>query len=142
MRIYVGGLPYSTNNEGLRRLFAQAGEVAEASVVEDRFSGQSKGFGFVDMPNDEEAKAAIAKFDGFNMEGRNLTVNEAKPVKSAAVAAATAVAAAVAPVAAVVATAAVAVVAPVAAVVATAAVAVVAPVAAVVATAAVAAATN
>ncbi len=79
MRIYVGGLPYSTNNEGLRRLFAQSGEVAEASVVEDRFSGQSKGFGFVDMPNDEEAKAAIAKFDGFNMEGRNLTVNEAKP---------------------------------------------------------------
>ena len=79
MRIYVGGLPYSTNNEGLRRLFAQSGEVAEASVVEDRFSGQSKGFGFVDMPNDEEAKAAIAKFDGYNMEGRNLTVNEAKP---------------------------------------------------------------
>ena len=79
MRIYVGGLPYSTNNEGLRRLFAQAGEVTEASVVEDRFSGQSKGFGFVDMPNDTEAKDAIAKFDGYTLEGRPLTVNEAKP---------------------------------------------------------------
>ena len=79
MRIYVGGLPYSTNNEGLRRLFAQAGEVTEASVVEDRFSGQSKGFGFVDMPNDNEAKDAISKFDGYTLEGRPLTVNEAKP---------------------------------------------------------------
>ena len=79
MRIYVGGLPYSTTNDGLRALFAGAGEVSDATVVEDRFSGQSKGFGFVDMPNDAEAKAAIAKFNGYSFDGRPLTVNEAKP---------------------------------------------------------------
>ena len=79
MRIYVGGLPYATNNDGLRRLFSQLGEVTDASVVEDRFSGQSKGFGFVEMPNDAEAKEAIAKFNGYSLDGRSLTVNEAKP---------------------------------------------------------------
>lgn len=79
MRIYVGGISYSTNSEGLRSLFSQAGEVTEASVVEDRYSGQSKGFGFVEMPNAEEAKQAIAKFNGYNLDGRPLTVNEARP---------------------------------------------------------------
>jgi RNA recognition motif-containing protein len=79
MRIYVGGLAYSTNSEGLRRLFSEAGEITEATVVEDRYSGQSKGFGFVEMPNAAEAQAAIAKFNGQNIDGRNLTVNEAKP---------------------------------------------------------------
>jgi cold-inducible RNA-binding protein len=79
MRIYVGGITYSTNSEGLRRLFTEAGEVTEATVVEDRYSGQSKGFGFVEMPNADEARAAIAKFDGQNVDGRSLTVNEAKP---------------------------------------------------------------
>jgi len=79
MRIYVGGLPYSTKSDGLRELFAEAGEVTEASVVEDKYSGESKGFGFLEMPNASEANAAIAKFNGHNMGGRSLTVNEAKP---------------------------------------------------------------
>ena len=79
MRIYVGGISYSTDSNGLRSLFAQAGEVTEATVVEDRYSGQSKGFGFVEMPNAEEAQAAIAKFNGYSLDGRALTVNEAKP---------------------------------------------------------------
>ena len=79
MRIYVGGLSYSTNSEGLRDLFSQAGVVTEASVVEDKYSGQSKGFGFVEMPDSTEAKAAIAKFNGQTVDGRPLTVNEARP---------------------------------------------------------------
>lgn len=79
MRIYVGGISYSTDSEGLRSLFAQVGEVTEATVVEDRYSGQSKGFGFVEMPNAEEAQAAISKFNGYQMDGRSLTVNEARP---------------------------------------------------------------
>jgi len=79
MRIYVGGISYATNNDGLRALFAGVGEVTDATVVEDRFTGQSKGFGFVDMPNATEAKAAIAKFNGYTFDGRPLTVNEAKP---------------------------------------------------------------
>lgn len=79
MRIYVGGLPYSTNSDDLRDLFAQVGTVDNASVVEDKFSGQSRGFGFVEMSNEDEARAAITKFDGYQLGGRALTVNEAKP---------------------------------------------------------------
>jgi RNA recognition motif-containing protein len=79
MRIYVGGLPYRVDNEELRQLFSESGNVTEATVVEDKYSGQSKGFGFVEMPDDGEARAAITKFNGYNMGGRSLTVNEAKP---------------------------------------------------------------
>lgn len=79
MRIYVGGLSFSTNSDGLRTLFAQAGNVTEATVVEDKFSGQSKGFGFVEMPSNEEAQSAISRFNGKSVDGRSLTVNEAKP---------------------------------------------------------------
>ena len=79
MRIYVGGLPYRTDSDALRQLFEQVGEVSEASVVEDRYSGQSKGFGFVEMPNSDEAQQAIAQFNGYSMDGRSLTVNEARP---------------------------------------------------------------
>jgi RNA recognition motif-containing protein len=79
MRIFVGGLSYSTSSDSLRRLFEQCGAVADATVVEDRFSGQSKGFGFVEMNDDTEAKAAIAKFNGFTLDGRPMTVNEARP---------------------------------------------------------------
>jgi RNA recognition motif-containing protein len=82
MRIYVGGLPYSTNADGLRDLFAQAGGVSDVHVVEDKYSGQSRGFGFVEMPDDSEARTAIAKFSGYNLDGRPLTVNEAKPRES------------------------------------------------------------
>ncbi len=79
MRIYVGGLPYRTDAEGLRSLFSEAGQVSDASVVEDKYSGQSRGFGFVEMPDRAEAQAAISKFDGYSFGGRSLTVNEAKP---------------------------------------------------------------
>jgi RNA recognition motif-containing protein len=79
MRIYVGGLTYATTSDELRNLFATAGNVADANVVEDKYSGQSRGFGFVDMPDAAEAKAAIAKFNGYSHDGRSLTVNEAKP---------------------------------------------------------------
>jgi cold-inducible RNA-binding protein len=79
MRIYVGGISYSTNTDGLRRLFEQCGTVSDATIVEDKYSGQSKGFGFVEMPNNDEANAAIAKFNGYNLDGRSLTVNEARP---------------------------------------------------------------
>jgi cold-inducible RNA-binding protein len=78
MRIYVGGISYSTNGDGLRRLFEQAGTVSDATIVEDKYSGQSKGFGFVEMPNNDEANAAIAKFNGYSLDGRPLTVNEAR----------------------------------------------------------------
>ena len=79
MRIYVGGLPYSTTSDQLQELFAEAGEVTNASVIEDKYSGQSRGFGFVEMANAEEAREAITKFNGYSLGGRPLTVNEAKP---------------------------------------------------------------
>jgi RNA recognition motif-containing protein len=79
MRIYVGGLTYATSNNDLRDLFAQAGQVNDANVVEDKYSGQSRGFGFVEMPNNDEANAAISRFNGYTHDGRGLTVNEAKP---------------------------------------------------------------
>ena len=82
MRIFVGGLPYSTKSEELRRLFEEAGEVTEANVVEDKYSMQSKGFGFVEMPNQAEANEAITKFSGYSLDGRPLTVNEARPRES------------------------------------------------------------
>jgi len=82
MRIYVGGLSYSVGSDKLREMFAAEGNVTEANVVEDRYSGQSKGFGFVEMPDASEAKAAIAKFDGYSHDGRSLKVNEAKPRES------------------------------------------------------------
>ena len=79
MRLFVGGISYSTNSDGLRGLFEQAGQVTDAIVVEDRYSGQSKGFGFVEMSDASEAQAAIAQFNGYSLDGRPLTVNEAKP---------------------------------------------------------------
>ena len=79
MRIYVGGLSYSTTSQQLRELFEQAGAVSDAAVIEDKMTGQSRGFGFVEMTNAEEGNAAITKFNDFAFSGRNLTVNEAKP---------------------------------------------------------------
>ena len=79
MDIYVGNLPYSTTDDDLRGLFAAHGEVASARVVIDRMTGRSKGFGFVEMSSDQEAQAAIAALNGKNVDGRNLTVNEARP---------------------------------------------------------------
>lgn len=77
-RIYVGGLPYSVDEAQLESLFSQYGEVNEASVISDRFTGQSRGFGFVQMTNDDEALNAITALNGTQMGGRNLTVNEAR----------------------------------------------------------------
>ena len=78
-KLYVGGLSYSTTSESLRECFAQCGTVESATVITDRFSGQSRGFGFVEMATDAEAQAAIAKLDGQTFEGRRLTVNVANP---------------------------------------------------------------
>src|SRR5579871_3972095 len=78
-RIYVGGLPYSATEEDLENLFASAGTVKEATIVTDRYTGQAKGFGFVEMESDAEADAAINSLNGTQMGGRTLTVNEAKP---------------------------------------------------------------
>lgn len=79
-KLFVGGLAYKiTDDHQLRDLFAPFGTVQSAQVIVDKFSNQSKGFGFVEMPNDEEAKAAIAALDGKEVEGRSIAVNEARP---------------------------------------------------------------
>jgi|SRR5579871_1459383 len=78
-RIYVGGLPYSATDADLEKLFSASGTVTSASVVTDRYTGQAKGFGFVEMSTDAEASAAIKALNGTEMSGRTLTVNEAKP---------------------------------------------------------------
>lgn len=78
-KLYVGGLSYSTTSESLRDHFGQCGTVESATVVTDRFSGQSRGFGFVEMSTEAEAQAAISKFDGQEFEGRAIKVNVAKP---------------------------------------------------------------
>jgi RNA recognition motif-containing protein len=79
MKLYVGNLSFETSDENLRQHFAQAGTVETASVVEDRDTGRSRGFGFVEMSSKEEGEAAIAQFNGNDLNGRNLTVNVAKP---------------------------------------------------------------
>ncbi|MEC4668695.1 MAG: RNA-binding protein [Nitrospirota bacterium] len=81
-KIYVGGLPYSATETQLNDLFAVHGTVESARVITDRFTGQSRGFGFVEMSKDEEAKAAITALNGTQMDGRTLTVNEARPQES------------------------------------------------------------
>jgi RNA recognition motif-containing protein len=77
--IYVGNLPYSTTEAELEELFSQHGQVSRASVVIDRETGRSRGFGFVEMPDDAQGDAAISAMNGFDMGGRKLVVNEAKP---------------------------------------------------------------
>ena len=82
MKVFVGNLSFETTDDDLSREFAVYGEVASASVVMDRDSGRSRGFGFVDMPADEQAKAAIAGLNGKDLMGRALTVNESRPRES------------------------------------------------------------
>lgn len=77
--IYVGNLPFSTNDDDLRELFSQVGEVISARVITDRDTGRSRGFGFVEMSSAEDAQQAINRYHNFTMAERNLTVNEAKP---------------------------------------------------------------
>jgi RNA recognition motif-containing protein len=79
MKLYVGNLSFQTSSEDLQELFAQAGTVESASVVEDRDTGRSRGFGFVEMASKEEGEAAIQQFNGKDLGGRSLTVNEARP---------------------------------------------------------------
>ncbi|MCX6755158.1 MAG: RNA-binding protein [Candidatus Nomurabacteria bacterium] len=81
-KLYVGGLPYSTTNEELSAHFAGAGSVTSASIIIDKMSGRSKGFGFVEMSSDAEAQAAVEMFNGKDFGGRNLTVNEARPMEA------------------------------------------------------------
>ena len=79
MKLYVGNLSFQTSSDDLQQLFAQAGTVESASVVEDRETGRSRGFGFVEMSSKEEGNAAIQQLNGKEVGGRNLNVNEAKP---------------------------------------------------------------
>ncbi|MBA4039694.1 MAG: RNA-binding protein, partial [Planctomyces sp.] len=79
MNIYVGNLPYSTTDTELTEIFSQHGAVASSSIIIDRETGRSRGFGFVEMPNDEEARKAIEALNGAEMNGRPLQVNEARP---------------------------------------------------------------
>src|SRR5205814_7954336 len=79
MKLYVGNLAFATSSQDLQELFAAAGTVESASVVEDRDTGRSRGFGFVEMSSKEEGEAAIAQFNGKEVNGRALNVNEAKP---------------------------------------------------------------
>ena len=79
MNIYVGNLSYDTQNDDLRTAFEQFGQVDDARVVEDRESGRSRGFGFVEMANDSEGRKAIEEMNGTDLQGRTITVNEARP---------------------------------------------------------------
>ena len=78
-KLYVGGLPFSTSESALAELFASYGTVASAKVITDKFTGQSRGFGFVEMSSDDEARKAINGLNGTMLDGRSITVNEAKP---------------------------------------------------------------
>ena len=81
MNIYVGNLDYKVNENDLESLFGQYGEVSSAKVITDKYSGRSKGFGFVTMDNDEEANKAIGELHGLSYKSRDLVVNEARPRK-------------------------------------------------------------
>ena len=83
MRLYVGGLPYQTTEQDLVDLFAQVGQVTEASVITDRETGRSKGFGFVEMSSNQEAQAAVEQLNGTLLGNRTITVNEARERQTA-----------------------------------------------------------
>jgi RNA recognition motif-containing protein len=79
MRIYVGGLPFAVTDKKLEEIFSAHGTVASAQVITDKFTGRSKGFGFVEMNSDSEAQGAIEALNGTELDGRTITVNEARP---------------------------------------------------------------
>jgi RNA recognition motif-containing protein len=79
MNIYVGNLPYSVTDADLRETFGQFGDVSTVQLISDKYTGESKGFGFVEMANNSQADAAIKGLNGSAMKGRNITVNQAKP---------------------------------------------------------------
>jgi cold-inducible RNA-binding protein len=78
-KLFVGGLPYNTEVDEIRELFAQAGEVLSANIVRDKFTNQSRGFGFVEMATEEQAAEAIKRFNGTQIGGRSIVVNESRP---------------------------------------------------------------
>jgi len=78
-KLFVGNISYNTNEDALKELFSEAGNVESAVIITDKLSGRSKGFGFVEMSTDEEAEKAIEMFNEKDLDGRNLTVNEARP---------------------------------------------------------------
>ena len=78
-RLFVGNLPYSATGAQLEELFAQVGKVESCNLITDKFSGQSKGFAFVEMSTEEESKEAISKFNNYELDGRKIVVNEARP---------------------------------------------------------------
>ena len=80
-KLYVGNLPYNVTADDLKNQFSQAGSVESATIITDKMSGRSKGFGFVEMATDEEAKAAIEMWNGKELDGRKVVVNEAKPME-------------------------------------------------------------
>ena len=80
-KLYVGNLSYSLTEEDLKKFFAEAGSVESATIITDKISGRSKGFGFVEMSSEEEVKKAIEIFDGKDLDGRDIVVNEARPKK-------------------------------------------------------------
>jgi len=79
VKLFIGNLSFHTTNEDLEKLFSQVGTVASANIIMDKFTGRSRGFGFIEMSSTQEAQAAIERFNGQELEGRVLTVNEAKP---------------------------------------------------------------
>ncbi len=81
-KLFVGGLSYNTSEDSLKELFSQAGTVETASIITDKFSGRSKGFGFVEMSSDQEAQKAVEMLNGKEIDGRSITVNEARPQES------------------------------------------------------------
>lgn len=78
-KLYVGGIPYESSEDSLKEAFSKAGTVESVSIITDKMTGRSRGFGFVEMSSDDEAQKAIEMYDGKDFEGRNLTVNEARP---------------------------------------------------------------
>lgn len=80
MKVYVGNLSFTIGEDKLREMFSEYGEITEAIIIKDKFSGRSKGFGFITFSEDEAAKKAISEMNGKQVEGRALTVNEAKPM--------------------------------------------------------------
>ncbi len=81
-KLFVGGLSYETTDATLKEVFSQAGTVESAAVIIDKMSGRSKGFGFVEMSTEEESQKAVEMFNGKEIDGRNITVNEARPLES------------------------------------------------------------
>ena len=81
MNIYVGNLPYSVTEDDLRNMFGEFGEVSSVNIINDQYTGQSKGFGFVEMSNEQEAEEAISKLNDSSVQGRNVKVSQARPRK-------------------------------------------------------------